>query len=441
MSAQIIKLMLPRLWPHQIRFAEDRAPVVVVVSGTKAGKTASAATVAVLDAVNNPGWIVWWVAPVYRQAQIGFRILKKLLRDMPGVHVVNTKLTIELPNGSMIECRSAEIADNLYGEGVSSMIVEEAGRMSNDAIYACESTVSATGGQMRFISNPGPTEGYFFNLCQYGKDPLQPEYSYHHWLTSDSPLVAKSLLARRKKALPDAMFRMLYEGEFLEGEDAVFRNVARSMRVARDEVLGPSSALPHWMSQRSRHIGVDLGRHHDSTVITGFVDKADPSDGYRLAYFDRFTGISWEQTCDRIERAHKVFRCPITIETNGPGNVVFEELHRKRGVSSIPFLTTNKSKQGAILSWAREIDEGQCDLASIDPLPGELKVFRYKVTPAGAFQYSAPEGMGDDCVMSGAIAAFARRIKGGLAPTAGFTELAQTPLEATRQERIMEMPL
>lgn len=440
--AKTYELRLPPLWDHQAKFAADTAPVVVVVSGTKAGKTASAATVAVLDAVNMPGAIIWWVAPIYRQAEIGFRILKKLTRDIPGVKVTNSKLIIHLPNGSMIECRSAEIADNLYGEGVSSMIIEEAGRMSNASLYALESTVSATGGQQRYISNPGPTEGHFFRLCQLGKDPLQPDYSYHHWKSSDSPLVSDKILARRKAALPDQMYRSLYEGEFLEGEDAVFSNVAQSMRLSIGEILGPQSTMPHWMSHRARYIGVDLGRHHDSTVITGICDRSDKrSDGFRLAYFDRFTKVPWEQTRERIERAAKILRCSILLETNGPGDVVYEDIHTRGGVSITPFVTTNKTKQVAILGLAREINEGIVDLAPVEPLPGELTVYRYKQTPQGAWQYSAPEGTGDDTVMSLALASQARRFKGGLKPVHGTRPRVRSPREAVRVESIMEMPL
>lgn len=412
--AKTYELQLPPLWEHQAKFAADTAPVVVVVSGTKAGKTASAATVAVLDAVNMPGAIIWWATPIYRQAEIGFRILKKLVRDLPGVKVTNSKLIIQLPNRSIIECRSAEIADNLYGEGVSSMIIEEAGRMSNAALYALESTVSATGGQQRYISNPGPTEGHFFRLCQLGKDPLQPDYSYHHWMSSDSPLVTDALLARRKAALPDQMYRSLYEGEFLEGEDAVFSRVADAMRVPIEEVLGPhSQSLPQWMEIKGRYIGVDLGRHHDATVITGIVDREN-GDGFRLAYFDRFTKTPWDETKQRIERACRLLRCPATIETNAAGDVVYEDLHKKAGLTLFPFLTTNKSKQTAVLGLAREINEGLVDLAPVEPLPGELTVYRYKQTPQGAWQYSAPEGTGDDTVMSLAIAAYSRRLKGCL---------------------------
>jgi hypothetical protein len=412
--SKTFNLQLPPLWPHQAKFAADNAPIVVVVSGTKAGKTASAATVAVLDAVNMPGSMIWWVAPVYRQAEIGFRILKKLVRDIPSVKITNSRLMIELPNKSIIECRSAEIADNLYGEGVNSMIIEEAGRISNASLYALESTVLATGGQQRYISNPGPTEGHFFKLCQLGKDPTQTDYSYHHWQSSDSPLVSKEVLDRRRAALPEQMYRSLYEGEFLEGEDAVFHNVAPSMRVPLAEVLGPhSQCLNNGMANSSRQIGVDLGRHHDATVIIGIVDRPG-GDGYRIGYFDRFTKQPWDEVCSRIERACRVMLCGATIETNGPGDVVYENLRKRQGLSLTPFITTNKIKQIAILGLARELTEGRVDLAPCEPLAGELAVYRYRQTPMGAWQYSAPDGMSDDCVMSLAIAAYARRVKGGL---------------------------
>ena len=95
----------------------------------------------------------------------------------------------------------------------------------------------------------------------------------------------------------------------------------------------------------------------------------------------------------------------MVIEDNGPGIALYQELQR-RGCPAYPFTTTGPSKQEAIMHLAAEFarkDGREFRYAEIPPLPNELAIFRYRRMPSGHYQYSAPEGDHDDCVMALAI--------------------------------------
>ena len=59
----------------------------------------------------------WWLAPVYPQARIAFRRMRRgLPQDLFTAN--ESELTIRLVNGATVAFKSGEKPDNLYGEDV-----------------------------------------------------------------------------------------------------------------------------------------------------------------------------------------------------------------------------------------------------------------------------------------------------------------------------------
>ena len=99
-----------------------------------------------------PGHSFWWISPVYPQAKVAFRRLKRGINEK--LYTANeSELTITLVNGSVISFRSAEKPDNLYGEDVYAAVMDEASRMREEAWHAIRSTLTATRGPVRIIGN------------------------------------------------------------------------------------------------------------------------------------------------------------------------------------------------------------------------------------------------------------------------------------------------
>ena len=91
------------------------------------------------------------------------------------------------------------------------------------------------------------------------------------------------------------------------------------------------------------------------------------------------------------------------MEANSIGQPVIDQLY-SRGLPVIPFTTTSGTKQVIIQNLQAAFEHGDIRIIDDPVLIGELLSFESKRSPSGSFQYSAPDGMHDDCVMALAIA-------------------------------------
>ena len=91
----------------------------ITAAATKCGKTASHIIWMFEQALQlKENQSVWWVAPVYQQAEIAFRRMKTQVNVKDFFVSNESKLTLILPNGARIEFKSGEKPDNLYGDDV-----------------------------------------------------------------------------------------------------------------------------------------------------------------------------------------------------------------------------------------------------------------------------------------------------------------------------------
>src|SRR5579859_6390590 len=71
----------PPVYRKQREFLASTARYVVVEASTKTGKTVAMLIWLLEQAMRGkPGWNYWWVAPVYPQAKIAYRRLRRWLR-------------------------------------------------------------------------------------------------------------------------------------------------------------------------------------------------------------------------------------------------------------------------------------------------------------------------------------------------------------------------
>src|SRR5262252_7679481 len=102
----------PHLYERQRQFVDAEERYVVVEASTKTGKTVGCLVWITEQALAaKPGQECWWIAPVYPQAEIAFRRLKRYLPRK--VYAANeSKLSIELANGAVLRFKSGEKPDN-----------------------------------------------------------------------------------------------------------------------------------------------------------------------------------------------------------------------------------------------------------------------------------------------------------------------------------------
>lgn len=356
----------------------------IIEASTKAGKTVGCLAWLFEQAVVHglPGRNFWWVAPVYPQAKIAFRRLK---RGLPrAMYAANEgDLTIALPNGAVIWFKSGEKPDNLYGEDVFASVIDEASRVREDSWIAVRSTLTATRGPVRIIGNVKGRANWHFKMARKAESG-EPGMAYAKltaWDAVEGGVLDKDEILDAQRQLPENVFRELYLAEPSDDEGNPFgiKNIARC--------IGPISDAPPIAC------GVDLAKSVDWTVVVG-LDKQRAVCG-----FDRWQGVPWDETESRI--LSLVGKTRTLVDSTGVGDPIVERMQKKRRTIE-GFKFSSSSKQRLMEGLAVVIQSGDIKIPD-GPIRSELELFEYEYTRTGV-RYTAPAGYNDDCVMALALA-------------------------------------
>ena len=377
MTSTQITYTRPWLYPLQEAAIFCDARYGIVEASTKSGKTQGCTAWIIEQALTRggPGRDFGWLAPVYSQAQVGFRALQAGMTR--GSLVLNqTDMTATLPNGSMIWYLSGEHPDNIYGKQFYAGVVDEATRLREEAWHAFRTTLTATEGPVRIISNVKGRRNWAYRMAREAeKGAVGMHYAK---ITAHDAVEAGVLSAEEvedaKAHLPEAVFNELYLAQPSDDEGNPF-----GMKAIR-ECIAPLSALP------SQVWGWDLAKRVDWTVGIG-LDR----DG-RVGEFRRFQA-PWSETMDRIFGA--TGRVPALIDSTGVGDPILDLL-QKRGNNYEGYKYTSASKQQLMEGLVVAIQQHK--IAYPDgPIVLELESFEYTYT-RNAVLYTCPEGSNDDCV-------------------------------------------
>ena len=355
----------------------------ITAAATKCGKTASHIIWMFEQALKlKENQSVWWVAPVYQQAEIAFRRMKTQVNVKDFFITNESKLTLTLPNGARIEFKSGEKPDNLYGDDVYAAVVDEASRMREESWFALRSTLTATKGKCKLIGNVKGKKNWFYKLGERARLG-ESDYKFFKITAYDAAkegILDVEEIEQAKRDLPDYVFRELYLAEPTDDKSNPFGidNIRKC--------FAPKS------NNAAIAFGIDLAKYTDYTVITGL----DVNNN--VCYCDRFQN-DWMQTKQKI--INVVGRTPAHIDATGLGDPIVEDLQRV--LPNIKgFKYTSQSKQQLIEALVMEIQQHTIYFPE-EPYGLELENFEYEYTRTGV-KYSAPSGMNDDAVNSIALA-------------------------------------
>jgi hypothetical protein len=355
----------------------------VTAAATKCGKTASHIIWMFEQALKlKENQAVWWVAPVYQQAEIAFRRMKTQINVKDFFISNESKLTLILPNGARIEFKSAEKPDNLYGDDVFAAVVDEASRMREESWFALRTTLTATKGKCKLIGNVKGKKNWFYKLGERARLG-EPDYKFFKITAYDAAkegILDLEEIEQAKRDLPEFVFKELYLAE--PGDD-------KSNPFGIDNIRRCYAPISN---STPVAFGIDLAKYTDWTVITGL----DVNNN--VCYTDRFQN-DWMQTKQKI--INIVGRTPAHIDATGLGDPIVEDLQRV--LPNIKgFKYTSQSKQQLIEGLVIEIQQNLIFFPE-HPYGNELENFEFEYTRTGV-KYSAPSGMNDDAVNSIALA-------------------------------------
>ena len=377
-----------RVKPHdgQKEVHRSSARFKVLSAGRRWGKTRLGVNECV--SVANDGGRAWWVSPSYKTSEVGWRPLRQMCRRIPGVEIKLGDRVVNFPNGGFVAVRSADNPDSLRGEGLDFVVMDECAFMQREAwTEAIRPALSDRQGKALFISTP-KGRNHFWELYQKG---INGEEGWQSWTfpTISNPFIQASEIEAAKRDLPEMIFRQEYLAEFIDDSGGVFR------RVQDAAVLEPQEPD----ANKQYVAGVDVASSIDFTVVSIMDVKSK-----ELVYLDRFNRVDYNVLENRLEALYRRWHLDsMKIEANSIGQPVIDQLV-SRGISVIPFTTTNATKQMVIQNLQAAFENSDIKILNDPVLLGELLSFESKRNASGSFSYAAPEGMHDDCVMSLALA-------------------------------------
>ena len=376
----------------QIDFYKAGGRFAVFCTGRQFGKTTLSLLRLVMRALSKKG-VYWWVAPTYSQARIVFR---RCLQSYEGIIADFHKSLLEvwLVNGSSIQFKSGESSENLRGETLHGVSIDEAAQLPPDFFETIiRPMLTTTNGWADFMSTP-KGKNWFYDMAvraQHSSD--SKEYSFFSASSYESPFISEKELDDIRQKTPEAIFRQEYLAEFIDEDGYVFKNVSE---------CATGSFEPY--NEDCLYVaGLDLARLHDYTVLTIF--RID-GDLHNLVYYERFNNLSWSMQVEKIASRLIEYGNPLcNVDATGVGDPVFEMLKRKElHVRDIKITQTNKSHM--IERMMLVFEQKKIRFPHHSDIIAELMTFSALDRRGSYVTYGAPAGYHDDIVMSMALALY-----------------------------------
>lgn len=334
----------------------------------------------------------WWVAPTYKLAQEGRRIMEQVLVEVIAIDrgklAINDERCIFF-DGSEVEFRSTDGKDErARGAGLDFAILDEDARNKADAWeFGIRPALSDKQGRALFLSTPKGRNHFFdkFVLGQLSENDKQ----WKSWKapTYLNPYFPKEEWDDLKRNTPQHIFQQEFEAEFLEDSAAVFRKISQCV----DGILEPPAFGHEYV------MGVDLAKVNDFTVITVVDISTRP---VKVVSFERFNQIDWTLQKEKIRyTAQQYNNARVYMDSTGLGDPIVVDLQRA-GVTVFGINFSNEAKAAMVERGIVFIERHLITFPKIDELINELMAYEYEILPSRRIRYQAPEGLFDDCVSS-----------------------------------------
>lgn len=391
---QRIKLYTPH--SGQLKLHQSSARFRVMACGRRFGKTLAATNELAKNALEHNNTLNWWVAPTYRQTEIAFELLADALKPVMAKPPNKSKMRLDLINGSVLECRSAERYENMRGDGPSFVVFDEASKCPKAAwTEVIRPALADKQGRAIFISTPWGRD-WFWELFQRGQNPEFPDWWSASFPTTANPFIPESEVEEARLTLPWTIFAQEFLAEFLEDAAGVFRNV--------DGCSGGEFKEPVY--GHNYVIGWDVAKYQDYSVFT-VID----CHTQEVVYIERFNGIEYKSQIKYhlIPLVHKYNQAHVIMDITGVGDPLLEEV-RSQDIGSEGYYFTNTSKKALVDRAVIVLEQERIKYPKYPQLIHELKAFSYELTKSGNIIYKAPEGEHDDCVISLCLALWGAKI-------------------------------
>lgn len=258
-----MRVRLPSLHHYQQIVAKDPSRFKVLVCGRRWGKSKLAAVLALRAALL--GQKVWWVAPTYSVSSIGWRMIRPMAEQV-FAETQESVRTVTFPTGGSITCKSADVPQNLRGESLDLVIIDEADFIQERVwTEVLRPSLADRKGSAIIISTPNIEGGWFHNIFNIGQDGSDPNTKSWRFPSITNPYLDPDEIEAAKRSLPEIVFRREFMAEFVSSSGALLK----------EDWLRVTNNIPDRSEFISLAVGVDLaistreGADYTAAVVLG----------------------------------------------------------------------------------------------------------------------------------------------------------------------------
>lgn len=366
------------------------------VTSRQAGKTVLITQLMLYYAVTDPGSHCFYAAPTYSLSKKQFKAIVKGIEDTGLIKSKDAgDYTIELINGSVMSFRSVAQPENLRGDSVSHMFLDEAALYKEEIFTTILKPMLVVKGKKCFLLSTPRGKNWFYKMFKYGLDDALYRYGCYKWTYRDNPFANLEEIEDARKTLPKDIFDQEYDAVFIDGGGSVFRDYSKLETVYKWANPGPRCFA-----------GLDIAATGDWMVLTIVDEKGS------VMKIHRDTRKPVPQLIRDVVKVLNEYK-PVTclIETNGLGKGMYDQF--KAGYSKVTeFTTTNDSKSDLVSDLIMSISDAEVKLPHptlFQSLHDEMEDFTFTWSPkTRKVVYGAASGH-DDTVISLCLADHCRR--------------------------------
>lgn len=265
-----LELELPPLHPLQREVVDSPFRFRVLVCGRRWGKTRLGVVLALIYAC--AGRRVWWVAPIYAQSQVAWRLMRGLLGPVPGVLVRASEHALFLPGGGEIWFKSSDQPDNLRGEGLDLVILDEADYQEETVwTRVLRPALADKKGDAVFLSTPRAVDGWFHGLFNRGQSDAEADADWVSWQYASvtNPYLDPAELEEASRDLTPLDHAREFGAQFVMPPDAVYYTFDRSVHV---DYAGDPAGEVKYNPDQVLYVGFDFNNQPRVAVYVQFYD-------------------------------------------------------------------------------------------------------------------------------------------------------------------------
>lgn len=393
MSSINVKLFKPHPIQKEIIEALKNPDIFFVISvlGRQTGKSLLLENYAIWYALNHKQSKVLIVGPVDGLIQKLYTEIKFSLRKsgiIKSAKAQKGQTEIVFINDSRIIFRSAASEDNLRGESVDVLILDEAAFIKQDTFETILLPFLNVRGKKCLLASTPKGKNWLYDYYMRGLGSDYKQYKSFKCSSYENPYANKELLDLFKQTLSPKKYEQEIMADFVDSA-ALFTNIDDVLVLVPQDAPYPNEK--YWA-------GIDIGLLNDRSVISIINQEGNLVKQY---VYDK---INTPKLIENIISINDKWRFQnILIEINGQGLPIYQTLQTK--LQNIqPFTTTSKSKGEIIDDLIYSFNMINFKAINDTELRIELESFVFIQDAGQQIKYSAISGLHDDRVMSLAIA-------------------------------------